>query len=106
MHYGLATSILYSIDPSKLERLALDNLQDEGQYADGSPMNYDDGSNPQAHTQTINPDGSRGFVFPGPIRGVLKPLEGRCTALKHLLLRKAGQEWFLRETYGITHIIR
>jgi len=90
MHYGLVTSILYSIDPSKLKHLALYSLQDEGQYADGSPMSADDGGDLQPHIETINPDGSRGFVFPGPIRHILKPLEGRCTALKYLLLREGG----------------
>lgn len=93
MHYGLVTSILYSIDPSRLEHLALDSLQDEGQYPDGSPMMYEDGDKVWDHIETLNPDGSRGFVSPGPMRNILKPLEGRCTALKHLLLRKAGQEW-------------
>ncbi|MCJ1368683.1 hypothetical protein MMC16_007828 [Acarospora aff. strigata] len=93
MNYGLATSILYSIDPSKLEHLALDNLQDEGQYLDGSPMRFDDAERLLDRVETINPDGSRAFMFPGPMRHLLKPLEGRCTALKYLLLRKAGQEW-------------
>lgn len=92
MHYGLVMSILYSVDPSKLEHLALDNLQDEGQYADGSRIWSDDPKYVRDHTETLNPDGSRGFVFPGPMRYILKPLEGRYTALKSLLLRKAGQE--------------
>lgn len=37
------------------------------------------------------PDGSRGIVFPGPMRGVLPLLEGRCLSLTSLFLRKAGQ---------------
>jgi len=92
MHRGLVTSILYSVDPSKLAHLALDNLQDEGQYPDGSPMMFEDGENVRDHTETVNPDGSHGFVFPGPMRNILKPLEGCFTALKYLLLRKAGQQ--------------
>lgn len=92
MHRGLVKSILYSVDPSKLAHLALDNLQDEGQYPDGSPVRSDDGENVRDHKETVNRDGSHGFVFPGPMRNILTPLEGRCMALKFLLLRKAGQE--------------
>lgn len=102
MHYGLVTSILHSVDPSKLQHLALDNLQDEGQYADGSPMSLDDGDYLLGKIETINPDGSRGFMFPGPMRRVLEPLEGRCTALKSLLLRKAGQESIQLESCNFT----
>lgn len=41
MHRGLVRSILTSLDPSKLQSLELNYLEDEGQHPNGKPMSYD-----------------------------------------------------------------
>lgn len=101
MSHALAVSILHSIDPTKLTHLALDDLQDWGQYTDGRPMSRDDGSRIRYRTESTHPDGSRGEVFPGPMRGLLPRLEGRCSSLTTLHLRMAGIENPYRSDYSV-----
>ncbi|MCJ1390771.1 hypothetical protein MMC18_003632 [Xylographa bjoerkii] len=93
MHLGLVSSILHTGDPVRFESLSIDDLQDVGQYPNGIPIYPDDhGIELDRIRESTNPDGTRGLVFPGPMRGVLGPLLGRCTALKSLVLNKFGLE--------------
>lgn len=89
--FQLASAILHSVDATKLKQLCLDDVQDWGQHTDGTPMLSSDGYDLGGRTEHKNPDGSRGIVFPGPMRGLLPVLEGRCLSLTFLFLRKAGQ---------------
>ncbi len=91
--FRLASAILHSVDATKLEQLCLDDVQDWGQHADGTPMPFSEGNHLAGREEHRNPDGSRGIVFPGPMRGLLPVLEGRCLSLTTLLLRKAGQKY-------------
>jgi hypothetical protein len=93
MHLGLVSSILHTGDPSRFYSLSLDDLQDVGQYPNGIPIDPDDhGTELHRIRESTNSDGTRGLVFPGPMRTVLKALYGRCTSLKSLVLNKFGLE--------------
>jgi hypothetical protein len=89
--FRLASAILHSVDATKLQQLCLDDVQDWGQRADGTPMPLSEGYCLVGKEEHKTPDGSRGIVFPGPMRGLLPLLEGRCLSLTSLFLRKAGQ---------------
>ena len=86
--FRLASAILHSVDATQLEWLSLNDLQDWGQDADGTPMSLSEGRNLDGRIEHKNPDGSRGLVFPGPMRGLLPLLEGRCHSLISLFLRR------------------
>ncbi|MCJ1435614.1 hypothetical protein MMC27_004988 [Xylographa pallens] len=92
MYFGLAAAIMHSVDPATLESITLDDLQDVGQYPNGLPIAGEHGLDLSLIKEISNPDGSRGLVFPGPMRGILRPLQGRCLNLKYLYIRKCGQK--------------
>ncbi|MCJ1255179.1 hypothetical protein MMC24_002995 [Lignoscripta atroalba] len=89
MKYCLATSVLHSIDPSKLVHLCLSNVQDPGQLENGD--RYESDVLHSEQTETRLPDGDRGRVLPGAMRGLLPKLSGHCTALRSLILQKSAQ---------------
>ena len=89
--FRLASAIVHAVDATKLKQLSLDDVQDWGQYADGTPTPASEGRNLNRRTEHQNPDGTRGLVFSGPMRGLLPLLKDRCLFLTHLFLRKAGQ---------------
>ncbi|KAI9879068.1 MAG: hypothetical protein M1830_009709 [Pleopsidium flavum] len=88
--YRLVSAILHSVDPAKLTSLTLDNLQDFGQRNDGKDLPYD--CDLCEIPETFNTDGTFRTKHPGPMRGHLRYLKGRCTALKHLSMRSVGQD--------------
>ena len=92
LDYTFAISILRALDPARLVSLCLDNVQDEGQMnsKERYKMRYDISTAEQIETR--EPDGERGWVVEGGMRGLLTPLTGHCIALRELVLRKAGQE--------------
>ncbi|MCJ1417230.1 hypothetical protein MMC32_003572 [Xylographa parallela] len=100
MYFGLAAAIIHSVDPATLESITLDNLQDVGQYPNGLPIVEDHRFDLSLIKETSRPDGSRGLVFPGPMRGILRPLQGRCLNLKDLYIRKCGQKLIELESWG------
>lgn len=83
IQYGLAKSILGSINPAMLKSLCLDMVQE--------PKKPRLGSRP----------GDRGedgrIIALGATSGLLMPLIGRCTALQTLALRRIGQ---IKDGYG------
>ncbi|MCJ1294445.1 hypothetical protein MMC34_006003 [Xylographa carneopallida] len=87
---ALLCSICHDVDPAKLQCLNLDNLHDLGQACDGYnlPPSTDLSTTPE--TNDVN--GTPILQHPGPVRGCLRPLIGRCTALQHLSLRSVGQD--------------
>ncbi|MCJ1474522.1 hypothetical protein MMC13_003180 [Lambiella insularis] len=92
LDYTFATSILHAIDPACLVSLCLDNVQDEGQMSSENRSVPDLYISTAEQVDTYEPDGQRGWVVEGGMRKLLAPLAGRCTALRELVLRKAGQE--------------
>ena len=86
--FRLASAILHSVDATKLEWLSLDDVQDWGQHADGTPNSLSEGYNLDVRVEDKNPDGNRGLVFPGSMRGLLPLLKGRCLSLTSLFLRR------------------
>ncbi|CAF9905941.1 MAG: hypothetical protein ALECFALPRED_001915 [Alectoria fallacina] len=90
----IAASILSTIDPTKLARLTLDNVQCCGKAPYGTVFAPAPRLRPS--TKAALPEYRKwwsvnsGFVWPGLMRGLLKPLTGRCTGLKSLTLRKVG----------------
>ncbi|MCJ1433585.1 hypothetical protein MMC27_002948 [Xylographa pallens] len=87
---ALLRSICHGVDPAKLRTLALDNLHDLGQARDGHDLPR--ASDLSTRTETDCADGTPMLRHPGPTRGCLRPLIGRCTALQHLSLRSVGQD--------------
>ncbi|MCJ1402952.1 hypothetical protein MMC11_006173 [Xylographa trunciseda] len=86
----LLRSICHGVDPAKPRTLALDNLHDLGQARDGHDLPR--ASDLSTMTETDCVDGTPMLRHPGPTRGCLQPLIGRCTALQHLSLRSVGQD--------------
>lgn len=84
MDYKLAKSILRAIDPTKLEHLCLNMVQDHciEHFTTG-------------HKPGDTSEDSRLIAY-GATSGLLKPLTGRCTALGTLSLRRVGQ---IQESY-------
>ncbi|MCJ1292160.1 hypothetical protein MMC34_003710 [Xylographa carneopallida] len=83
---------MHSVDPATLESITLDDLQDVGQYPNGLPISEDHAADLRLIKESTRPDGSRGLVFPGSMRELLRPLQGRCSNLKSLYIRRCGQE--------------
>lgn len=102
MSYDLATSVLHKVDPTKLRRLELDNLMDWGQLYDGSHYSIEV-SMQRPRIESTKPNGDRGVVFPGPMRGLLGKLEGRCLSLEFLAYRRLGQADY-REGYFVPEL--
>ncbi|MCJ1400119.1 hypothetical protein MMC11_003323 [Xylographa trunciseda] len=90
--FGLAAAIMHSVDPATLESITLDDLQDVGQYPNGLPIAEDHAADLRLIKESTRPDGSRGLVFPGPMRELLRPLQGQCSNLKFLYIRRCGQK--------------
>lgn len=90
MSHAMVTSIMSSFDPAALTSLELDNLQDFGHVSGNMPMprNTDLSSVPE----TRDENGVPILQHPGPMRGYLHLLRGKCTALKRLVMRTVGQE--------------
>ena len=88
MYRQVVNSILHSVDLPKLERLAIDNLQDPGHIGPVYPY-IAPGRNFDAQDLNQRTE-SEELTFPGPMRGVLPLLHGRCTALHTFLYRKPG----------------
>ena len=90
MSFALATSILHTVDPSKLTCLELDNLQDIGQLRKGKSLGgYENLSDLR---ETRYPNRSPKIRHPGPMRDHLRKLVGKCCALKSLTLRSVGND--------------
>lgn len=94
----IATSILSTIDAAKLVSLTLDNVQCCGKAPYGTaftpvPRPW---RSTALYSQALLSQHQRwwtadsGFIWPGLMRGLLKPLTGRCTGLKSLTVRKVG----------------
>lgn len=82
MEYGLAKSILNAINPATLKHLCLDMVQEHwGRLSERGIMPGEKGE-----------DG-RILAF-GVMSGLLTTLTGRCTALRTLILRRAGQNTY------------
>ncbi|MCJ1398248.1 hypothetical protein MMC11_001445 [Xylographa trunciseda] len=92
LDYIFAISILRAVDPARLVSLCLDNVQDEGQMNSKEPYKKIHDICTADQIETREADGERGCVVEGGMRGLLTHLTGRCTALRELVLRKAGQE--------------
>ena len=93
----IAASILSTIDPSKLVSLELHNVQCCGKTSIGTTMPSTPNMPPSRQSvAAIMPrymewmSRDSGVVWPGLMRGLLSPLNGRCTGLKSLTLRKVG----------------
>ncbi|KAM0803332.1 hypothetical protein BDR22DRAFT_819045 [Usnea florida] len=100
----ITSSILSTIDPSRLVSLELDNVQCCGKTAIGVAMPSTPNMPPSSHNvAAIQPrykewmSSDSGIVWPGLMGGLLSPLKGRCTGLKSLTLRKVGDR-YLRES--------
>lgn len=90
-----AEAVLHSIDPMKLLHLALDNLQNFGKMSEGEDLPWSiraSSPNRSETPESLDPEERRRGVYPGPMRGHLRYLEGRCTVLKSLTLRSVGQD--------------
>ncbi|KAI0465557.1 hypothetical protein F4859DRAFT_528341 [Xylaria cf. heliscus] len=84
MHRGLVKAIVTSLDASRLCRLELDHLQDEGALPSGEPIPQD------LALKYSQPGGSKGDagIFPGPMWFALRCLHQRClTSMAHLQIR-------------------
>lgn len=101
MSFTMMKSILHSVDPSKITRLELDNLQDFGQRSRGKDLHPLDDLSKLRESQY--PDGSPKLRHPGPMRGHLQPLVGSCKVLKHLSLRSAGQDIANDSVWSVHH---
>lgn len=79
MQYGLAKTILTAINPTTLEHLCLDMVQDHK----------------IGHFHRDYVPGDRGedgqMIAVGATSGLLRTMTGRCTALRTLILRRIGQ---------------
>lgn len=100
MHRGLIKAIVASVDASKLSRLELDHLQDEGALHNGQPMpqdwvlnQYYDRDDPYVDkgiTEELWADQERGAaaIFPGPMWFSLRFLRQCSSAsMKHSRIR-------------------
>lgn len=76
MQYGLVKPILNAINPATLKHLCLDRVQDVFKIGPVVPGDRGD-------------DGR--IIALGVTSGLLTTLTGRCTALRTLILRRAGQ---------------
>lgn len=95
MYCQTVNSILDSINPSNLKSLDLSALQDPGRFIDKVPGNLNQpcypGWNPERRQFDPNVPETKDLVHPGPMRGILPVLQGRCTALRSLSIRKLGR---------------
>lgn len=97
----IVASIVSTIDPTKLVSLTLDNVQCCGKAPYGTkftpaprrPRVMMENTPEFSHYSRWWATDS-GFIWPGLMRGLLKPLTGRCTGLKSLTLRKVGDRNF------------
>ncbi|KAI9670053.1 MAG: hypothetical protein M1817_004533 [Caeruleum heppii] len=87
--YKIDIAILHSVDASRLDSLELDNVVDFGQVGEGKliPSN----GYLKDYPESFHANGRPRIKHPGPMRGHLRALEQRCTALRHLCLRSVGQ---------------
>ncbi len=83
MYRQVVFRIVESIDRSKLHSLELDNLQDPGLASDLYP-----------HYRSRRFIGMRMVISAGPMRGVLPALQGHCSSLRSLSVRKPGFTWY------------
>lgn len=94
MYCQTVNSILNSINLSNLKSLDLNALQDPGRFKDKVPGNLNQpgypGWNPERLLFDPNVPETKDLVHPGPMRGILPVLQGRCTALCSLSIRKPG----------------
>lgn len=94
MYCQTVNSILDSINLSNLKSLDLNALQDPGRFKDKVPGNLNQpgypGWNPERLQFDPNVPETKDLVHPGPMRGILLVLQGRCTALCSLSIRKPG----------------
>ena len=89
MYRQIVEIIFKSIDPSALERLSLDNLQDPGRSGDKYP--HQRSANGAANWNTTQmPLDTAEVKLPGTMRGVLPLLQGQCKSLRSLYYRKPG----------------
>lgn len=85
MYRRIVETILNCINPSKLEHLSLDNLQDPGRSGEEYPYRCSaDGSFTQVTQDTDE------VKLPGTMRGILPLLDGQSTRLRSLYYRKPG----------------
>lgn len=90
MSLAMVTSIMTSLDPAALTSLELNNLQDFGHISGNKTMPPD--TNLSIAREISDANGLPILQHPGPMRGYLHPLRGKCTALKRLVLSSVGQE--------------
>lgn len=90
MSFAFVRAFLLSNQPAGIISLDLDNLQDLGQQREGWKLgtSLDLCLVPEREDLNVN----RVLRHPGPMRGHLRRLEGRCTGLKRLILRSVGQD--------------
>ncbi|RFU27624.1 hypothetical protein B7463_g8701, partial [Scytalidium lignicola] len=80
-----------SVDPAKLVTLDFDNLHNFGQMKEREEI--DSEINLSKLDEYDDPKGKPMVRHPGPMRGYLQRLEGRCISLRRLALRSAGQDY-------------
>ena len=90
LSFALLRFILYTADPAQLRSLNLDNLLDLEQIYDGEDLPR--GTDLSTVSQKFNANRIPSLRHPGPIRGHLRPLISRCTALQHLSLRSVSRD--------------
>lgn len=89
MSYAFVRAALLSSNPENWISLDVENLQDYGQFHDNDIYNMGDLSLiPEVDDDQGNPI----VRHPGPMRGHLRRLEGRCGNLRRLILRSVGQD--------------
>lgn len=94
----MVTSIMSSFDPAALTSLGLDDLQDFGHVSRNKPMPLN--TNLSVARETSDKNGLPILQHPGPMRGYLHLLKGKCTALKRLIMRTVGQELALDSSWS------
>lgn len=98
MSFALATSILFSVEPSLITSLELNNVQDLGQLCKGKSLSSSE--NLSRLRETRYPNGNPKVRHPGPMRDHLRKLKGRCKALRRLVLRSVGHDHMANEMWS------
>lgn len=99
MSYSMASSILQAIDPASLTSLELNNLQDLGQTSPGRSLCFY--TNLTTTPETFGCESVPTLKHPGPMRGHLRSLIGRCTALRRLVLCHVGQDYRPKTSWSV-----
>jgi hypothetical protein len=89
MSFAIVLAFINSLNPTQLKSLECNNLQDFGSDE------VDEGLGPASHPASLleSKDSSGNEIrYPGLMSGHLQRLTGRCSSLRHLILRSVGQD--------------